>query len=195
MASNGSPRRRTGSASTPIALLLGAFLLAPALLGSALLGSARAQEAVQPTVDQLQQLRARLAAYEDVEAALADGFEQFGECMSGPQGAQGIHFTHGARIEDPTLDPFEPEVLMYEPLPDGRLRLIGAEFLVFQGAWHDAGNAASPALLGREFYLNTTLLDEPFYALHVWAWHFNPLGLFANWNPLISCDAAAAHAH
>lgn len=155
-------------------------------------GPATTSDEVQPTVGQLRALRAVLAEYEEVDAALADGFEQFGECMSNGQGGQGIHFTHGARIEDPTLDPEAPEVLMYEPRPDGSLRLIGAEFLVFQQAWHDAGTAASPVLLGREFYLNTTLLDEPFYALHVWVWQQNPLGLFANWNPLVGCEGATA---
>jgi hypothetical protein len=154
------------------------------------LGIAVAQGPVQPTLDQLQELRATLAAYEDVDAALADGFEQFGECMSGPQGAQGIPFTNGERIGNTTLDELRPEVLMYEPRADGSLRLIGAEFLVFQEAWHEAGNDAAPALLGREFSLNTTLLDEPFYALHVWVWHHNPLGIFANWNPIVSCEHA-----
>jgi hypothetical protein len=177
---------------TPQIILLAVAAL---LLGAGFHGPAFAQDTVQPTVDQLGQLRALLTAYEDVDAALADGFEQFGECMSGPQGAQGIHYTHGARIDDPGLDPLEPEVLMYEPRPDGSLRLIGAEYLVFQRAWHDAGTDASPALLGREFYLNTTLLDEPFYALHAWVWQHNPLGMFANWNPLVSCESAKAYAH
>ena len=76
---------------------------------------------------------------------------------------------------------------MYEARSDGSLRLIGAEYIVFADDWHAAGNEPAPTLLGREFSLNTTLLDEPFYALHVWAWHYNPLGLFANWNPLVSC--------
>jgi hypothetical protein len=142
---------------------------------------------VEPTLDQLNALRAVLAPFESVDSAEAAGFERFGGCMSGPQGAQGIHFTHGERIGDPTLDVLRPEVLMYEPRPDGSLRLIGAEYLVFQQAWHDDGNDAAPVLLGREFTLNTTLLDEPFYALHVWVWQHNPLGLFANWNPLVGC--------
>lgn len=172
------------------------IVLAVALfLRAGLLGPVFAQDAVQPTMDQLRQLRVLLATYEDVDAALADGFEQFGHCMSGPQGAQGIHFTNGARIDDPGLDPLETEVLMYEPRADGSLRLIGAEYLVFQQAWHSAGTDASPALLGREFYLNTTLLDEPFYALHAWVWQHNPLGMFANWNPLVSCDSVAERAH
>ena len=147
---------------------------------------------VEPTLDQLNALRAVLAPFEHVDTALVAGFERFGDCMSGPQGAQGIHYTHAERIGDPTLDVLRPEVLMYEPRPDGSLRLIGAEYLVFQQAWHDAGNGAPPSLLGREFTLNTTLLDEPFYALHVWVWQHNPLGLFANWNPLASCEHAPA---
>ena len=147
---------------------------------------------VEPTLEQLNALRAVLAPFERVDTALDAGFERFGDCMSGPQGAQGIHFTHAERIGDTSLDVLRPEVLMYEPRPDGSLRLIGAEYLVFQQAWHDAGNGAPPSLLGREFTLNTTLLDEPFYALHVWVWQHNPLGLFANWNPLASCEHAPA---
>ena len=149
--------------------------------------------AVEPTLEQLATLREVLAQFEDVDAALDAGFERFGDCMGGPQGAQGIHYTHGERIGDPNLEVARPEVLMYEPRPDGSLRLIGVEYLVFQQAWHDAGNDAAPSLLGREFTLNTTLLDEPFYALHVWVWQHNPLGLFANWNPLVRCSDAAAH--
>lgn len=164
-------------------LLLSALLTAPSVV----------RAAVEPTLDQLLELRAVLAFYEDVNVAHAAGYEQFGDCMSGAQGAQGIHFTNGNLIASPALDPLRPEVLMYEPRRDGRLRLIGAEFLVFQAAWHDAGHRAPPVLLGREFTLNTTLLDEPFYALHVWVWQHNPLGLFANWNPLVTCPGMVSH--
>ena len=165
-----------------------------ALTVAAGLGAAVAQEAdaapaatVQPTIEQLVELRTRLAEFEEVEAAEAAGYEPFGACMSGPQGGQGLHYRNVATIGDPGLDPLEPELLMYEARPDGTLRLIGAEYIVFEDDWHAAGNEPAPAMLDREFSLNTTLLDEPFYALHVWAWHHNPLGLFANWNPLIAC--------
>ena len=97
------------------------------------------------------------------------------ECMSNSQGAQDQHFTNGALIEDPALDPLQPEALMYDTTPEGRLRLVGVEYLVFQDAWHAAGNKPAPTLLGREFYLNTTLLDEPDYALHLWLKQYNPL--------------------
>ena len=154
-----------------------------------------AQTEVQPTLEQLSRIRQHLAGYEGVAAAEAAGYERFGDCMSGPQGAQGVHFRNPARIDDPTLDPMQPELLMYEPREDGSLRLIGAEYIVFQDAWHAADHEAAPALLGQEFVLNTTLLDEPFYALHLWVWHHNPLGIFANWNPLASCAHGTADAH
>jgi len=151
--------------------------------------------AVQPTLDQLLRLRAVLGGFENVDDALAAGYAQSSACMSSAQGGQGTHFASDALIQDPSLDPSAPELLMYEVRTDGSFRLIAAEYLVFQQAWHDAGNAAAPAMLGREFSLNTTLLDEPFYALHVWAWQYNPLGLFANWNPLVPCAAESTARH
>lgn len=159
---------------------------------------AAAQYTPEPTQTQLAQLRRMMARFENVEAARAAGYEQFGDCMSNAQGAQGIHFRHPALIDDPALDPMRPELLMYEPREDGSLRLVGVEYLVFQKAWHDAGNKAAPAMLGQEFVPNTTLLPQPFYALHLWAWQHNPKGLFANWNPLVECPkvgASADHAH
>jgi hypothetical protein len=151
-----------------------------------------AQTEVQPTLEQLEQIKVALAPYQDVNAALAAGYEPFMDCMSNTQGAQGMHYTKGALIEDPTLDALQPEALMYEQQSDGSLRLTGVEYLVFQDAWHEAGNKPAPVLLGREFYLNTTLLDKPFYGLHLWLWQYNPLDVFANWNPLVTCPQKSA---
>lgn len=155
---------------------------------------ALAQYNPEPTQAQLSKLRQMVSRFENVEAAKSAGYVQFGDCMSSSQGAQGIHFSNQALIDDPRLDPMRPELLMYEPRADGSLRLIGVEYLVFQKAWHDAGNKAAPALLGQEFIANTSLLPQPFYALHVWAWQYNPKGLFANWNPLVDCATSGAQA-
>jgi hypothetical protein len=154
-----------------------------------------AQYAPQPTLDQLTQVRGALARFENVDAAIKAGYGKFMDCMSSPQGAQGMHYTNGALLDDPTLDPLRPEALMYEPRADGTLRLVGLEYIVFQKAWHDAGHKAAPALLGREFSLNTTLLPQPFYALHLWVWQYNPLDLFANWNPLVICPKTTTMDH
>ena len=146
---------------------------------------------VEPTLEQLQDLRRVLSLYEDVETAKTSGYKQFMDCMAGSQGSQGTHFLNGALV-DAELELLQPELLMYETRADGSLRLIAAEYVVFQQAWHEAGNEAAPTLLGREFYLNTTLLEEPFYGLHAWVWQYNPLGFFANWNPLVSCSETSA---
>jgi hypothetical protein len=154
-----------------------------------------AQYAPQPTLEQLTQVRGALARFENVDAAIKAGYGKFMDCMSSPQGAQGMHYTNGALLEDPTLDPLRPEALMYELRADGSLRLVGLEYIVFQKAWHEAGHKAAPALLGREFSLNNTLLPQPFYALHLWVWQYNPLDLFANWNPLVVCPKTTAMDH
>ena len=160
------------------------------VLTTALSSVALAQYTPQPTLEQLTQVRGVLSSFENVDNALKAGYTKFMDCMSSAQGAQGQHYTNGALIDDPALDPLRPEALMYEPRADGTLRLVGLEYIVFQKAWHDAGHKAAPVLLGREFSLNTTLLPQPYYALHLWVWQYNPLEVFANWNPLVTCPAA-----
>lgn len=154
-----------------------------------------AKTEVQPTLGQLEQIKQALSVYEDVSAAEAAGYKKFMDCMSGPQGAQGFHYVSSALLDDPSLDPMKPEAVMYEQQADGSLRLTGVEYIVFQDAWHNAGNKPAPVLLGREFYLNTTLLDKPFYGLHLWLWQYNSLDVFANWNPLVTCPQTKAHVH
>lgn len=164
-----------------------------ALIAALLANVALAQPSVEPTTEQLRELRRTLTRYETVDVAVADGYERFGSCMSSAQGSQGVHFMHPDRIADPAVNILEPELLMYEPREDGTLRFIGVELLVFQEDWHAAGNEPVPVQLGREFGINMTLLDRPFYALHAWVWQYNPLGFFANWNPLVDCEYETVH--
>ena len=157
------------------------------LFGVALVSFGLAQTKVQPSVDQLMQIKQALSPFENVKTAEVAGYKPFMDCMSGPQGGQGYHYVNSTLLDDPKLDPFKPEALMYEKTATGSLKLTGVEYLVIQKTWHDAGNKPAPVLLGREFYLNTTLLDQPFYGLHLWLWQYNPLDVFANWNPLVTC--------
>jgi hypothetical protein len=139
-------------------------------------------------------LHGAVAAFVDVDEAIAAGYGPASACMSGDLGAQGIHFGKDALFE-PAVVLETPQLLMYEPQADGSLRFLGVEYLVFQQAWHDAGHTERPTLFGQVFDLNETLLDEPFYLLHVWMGQFNPSGLFANWNPLVACRHDAAEVH
>jgi hypothetical protein len=102
----------------------------------------------------------------------------------------GLHYVNLPLVTDGVLDPSRPEIVIYEPLPNGRLRLIGADFLVFASDWH-ATNSATPQLGGQLLHLfespNRFGLPD-FYTLHVWAWKDNPAGTFSNWHSKVSCD-------
>lgn len=134
--------------------------------------------------------------FQDPSVALAEGYApQFG-CVSGSyEGAMGVHFVNGALVGDGELDVTRPELLVYEPLPNGRFQLVAADYLVLSQAWN-ANNPAPPELMGQLFHLfespNRFGLPE-FFTLHVWAWKENPQGTFANWNPNVSCDAYDPH--
>ena len=130
--------------------------------------------------------------FQDVSVAEAEGYALTFGCVSGShEGAMGVHFVNFPMVGDPALDPARPELLVYEPMPNGRLRLVAADYLVIADAWHET-NMAPPELMGQLFHLfeypNRFGLPA-FYTLHVWAWEENPQGTFANWNPRVSCNA------
>ena len=142
----------------------------------------------------VQAVREATERFKDVAQAEAEGYAlQFG-CVSGSDlGAMGLHFVNAALVNDGELDVTHPEIVLYEPLPNGRFRLTGADYLVLADAWN-AKHAGPPQLMGQLFHLfdspNRFGLP-PFYTLHVWAWKDNPNGTFVNWNPDVSCDAFA----
>jgi hypothetical protein len=136
-------------------------------------------------------VRDNTARFKDVAVAEAEGYGlQFG-CVSGPDaGAMGLHYVNFPLVLDGELDPTKPEIVIYEPLPNGKVQLVGADYLVFADAWH-AKNQASPQLMGQLMHL----IEAPnryglpsFYTLHVWAWKESPTGPFVNWHKNISCD-------
>src|SRR5712675_448966 len=68
--------------------------------------------------------------HEHEHAASALGYDQFLGCVSGPDhGAMGVHYVNGPLVVDGLIDVSRPEALIYEPL-NGRLRLVGVEFIV-----------------------------------------------------------------
>jgi hypothetical protein len=129
--------------------------------------------------------------FKSVSAAEAEGYVlQFG-CVSGPDsGAMGLHYVNGALVNRGEIDPTHPQIVIYEPTPNGGLRLIGADFLVLAEAW-DAKKQGPPELMGQLFHYfefpNRFGLPA-FYTLHVWAWKDNPNGAFVNWHPNVSCE-------
>src|SRR5262245_14864434 len=85
--------------------------------------------------------------YIDTNYAFNAGWKVATPCVSGPQsGAMGVHLTLDSRVGDGLVNPDEPEALIYEPLPSGKWRLVGVEFIVLADQWntaHPSGPAPS----------------------------------------------------
>jgi hypothetical protein len=153
---------------------------------------AHAQHAAQnQAAGLLKIVRESTERFRDVAAAEAEGYGLLFGCVSGPDwGAMGLHYVNLPLVFDGELEATRPEIVIYEQLPNGRLKMTGADFLVLADAWH-ANHSAPPELMGQLFHL----FEAPnrfglpaFYTLHVWAWKENPNGTFVNWHPQVSCD-------
>jgi len=139
----------------------------------------------------LAQTRAATDRYHDVSAATAAGYLRVSPCVYNTPGSKAIHFQN-APLVDAVLDPAAPEVLLYEPAPNGGMRLVGVEFLIPAAAW-DAVNSRIPMLADRPFMDRRSPpfgAPIPNYALYVWLWRDNPGGTFEQYNPNVSCEHA-----
>jgi len=127
--------------------------------------------------------------FADVNVAESAGYGRFLGCVTGPDhGAMGIHYVNGALLNG-TLDPTHPQALIYEP-SDGKLRLVGVEFIVDQATWDAAHGGAPPVLEGQSLQLvgfPNRFGVKAFYELHVWAFRESPLGAYVDWNNNVSC--------
>jgi len=87
-----------------------------------------------PLIDKVREATARFV---DVNVALHENWVRGTPCVSGPNsGAMGVHYILPSRVFDGALNANEPEALIYEPLPNGALRLVGVEFIVLADDWH-----------------------------------------------------------
>lgn len=173
----------------------------------------------QDIAAEMDAIRAATAKYADVNAALADGFipDPSGMCVSAAaeglpaeMGAMGIHYLNMARLgitaAEPRIDGngsntdfTQPSVLLYEPLADGSMKLVGVENLVFIEGWTAAGNAAAPEFMGQTW---DKMVDDPatpgdeahgfqpHYDLHIWTARDNPAGPMLPFNPAVACPMA-----
>lgn len=135
---------------------------------------------------QLADLRRVTAPFHSFDRAVEAGYSaQITPCWEHRTlGAMGYHYGNPELI-DGTVSLLEPELLIYEPQPGGHMRLVGMEYIVPIDAWK---GASPPTLLGQEFHPHSFL---PIYKLHIWLWRNNPRGIFADWNPKVTCDFAA----
>ncbi len=169
----------------------------------------------EPTLDEVRKLTAR---FQNVEVALAEGYvrDPTDMCDVAPMmgrpaalGGMGIHFFRPDLLgitapPNPRVDGNgthtdfrKPSILIYEPRADGSLELVAVENLVFKKAWHEAGNKGLPTFHGVEYdYMfddPKTSIDEahnfePHYDRHVWLYRPNTNGVFAQFNPTVTCQ-------
>ena len=129
-------------------------------------------------------LRRATASFHNFETAAAAGWStQITGCMTDPNGAGGMGFHYGnTRLIDGSVRVEEPELLLYEPEQNGRLRLVAVEYIIPYSA--HSRSAAPPVLFGQQFKQNDTF---QLWGLHAWVWKENPSGVFASWNPRVTC--------
>lgn len=164
----------------------------------------------------LEEVREATEKFEDVEVAEEAGYIRdpmdlcYGATDAGKPaqlGHMGIHYFRpdllGITEEKPRVDGTgthtdftSPGVLVYEPQPDGSLDLVAVENLVFRDAWHETHDGP-PTFHGLEYYAMTdnprTEIDEahhfrPHYELHLWVHRENPIAVYSEWNPNVTCE-------
>jgi hypothetical protein len=169
-------------------IILSCVAAAALLAGTAPAGASSPQQ-------DLRRLRAATTSFHNVANAEQAGFGLLADekgitCIAMPgMGAMGVHWVKTKRVGDPTENVTKPEALVYEPLPDGTLKLAAVEYVVIKADW-DATHSSRPSLFGHRF--NLTKAGNRFglpayYSLHVWAFKHNPAGQFSMWNPDVHC--------
>lgn len=132
-------------------------------------------------------MRRATATYQDPDVAKQDGYIPVEGCIPNPhgEGAMGHHFLNLDLRGDGKIEVTEPEVLLYEPTDDGHT-LVGVEYMANEDAVQ-----GRPELFGQPFVGPIEPHVEAgarHYELHVWCWKANPNGMFAPFNPNVSCE-------
>lgn len=146
----------------------------------------------------LAQARAATAAFHNSDKAIAAGYIPTDSCVFVPGlGVMGEHWINPQYFTtDPAqLDPAHPQALLYVN-KNGHRQLIAVEYIVFAPGATPAADPTQrdpngPELFGVHF--NGLMAGhEPgmpvHWDLHVWVWRHNPNGMFAEFNPSLSCS-------
>lgn len=175
----------TVSKSTPLAVAVASAAILAAFAVSTVAAGAG------PLPAEWREVRAAVARYHSFVQAERDGYTIAGEpCISEPPGTMGIHAVNPALMADDAIDPLRPEILLYVPDENGGLELVGVEYWKADADGDLTTDEDRPSVLGQPF-------DGPMpghgpvmpvhYDLHVWVAERNPSGLFAPFNPAVSC--------
>ncbi|GAA5057478.1 hypothetical protein HNP84_000501 [Thermocatellispora tengchongensis] len=191
---------------------IAALLLASACAGTAAFTAApsaapqdrkpQSQPVIQETrtpkpPEWLYKLRKALSKFDDPRVAERFGYRRTDVCAQYPYtgengeriGGMGYHYVNERLVEDPELDPYRPEALVYVPYNGGR-RLGAVEYIKRDRDQRIATADDRPKLFGREFQgpIEPRENGMPIhYEMHLWLFLNNPRGLFEPWNPRVFC--------
>lgn len=139
--------------------------------------------------------------YREERLALADGYIPAASgCEQTSAGSMGHRYVNSSLVglvpgskpitgTDNVIDLLRPEGLLYEPQEVGPAELVGVVYLVYRQAWESV-HGDPPTFFGTPFYerFGDAARDHTdYYEYTVWLWRQNPAGLFAPWNPLVTC--------
>lgn len=144
--------------------------------------STTSDAATTPESELVKSVRRSTSRFHSTAQAIAAGYEPDDHCVSAPGlGGMGFHWVNPSLV-DPVFDPLKPEAILYAAGPGGNLRLIAVEYIVI-----NVGQP--PPMFGdQQFGVGGTPIPAPHWSLHVWLFENNPSGIFAPFNPNISCQ-------
>jgi hypothetical protein len=188
-----------------------------AAIGLATLAAPTTATAQEVAVE-IKKVRVATLKYNDIKVALAEGYVPAppGHCITAASeglpaawGGMGIHYINPGMLKIKGAQPkvhgesthtnfMKPAILLYEPMADGFMKLVGVENLVFLHAWQQAGNQAAPTFAGRSYDVmadsSGTPHDEahnlePHMDQHIYfAKSANPRDLLNPFNPSVTCE-------
>ncbi|HEX5918525.1 MAG TPA: hypothetical protein VFY76_11755 [Nocardioides sp.] len=152
--------------------------------------------------DDLARVRRATARFHRVEAAEGAGYQLgwvngagrliVNTCIARPAaaggGAMGYHYFNADLMATDEVELLRPEVLVYAPGDDGRLHLAAVEWVARSATSNPPGVSSAPSVLGMPMHIIAPAPAGPaFYLTHAWVWRVNPAGMFADWNPDVTC--------
>ncbi len=151
------------------------------------MGSSGGSAAADRDLAALRQVTAR---FHDFQAAQDAGWTvEVTNCMDNlPAGTMGYHYGNPTYINDPVPDARKPELLMYAPQKNGRMQLVGVEYII-PYTLVPATDPAPTLFGGVPFHHNDAF---GIWGLHAWVWQENPSGVFSDWNPTVTCQYAGS---
>ena len=143
--------------------------------------SAASSKSIAAESNLLGSVKDATAKFNSTNQAIKSGYEADEHCVSVPGlGGMGYHWVNFSLV-DPVLDPLKPEAVLYATAPNGKLRLIALEYIVI--------NVGQPRPMfgDQPMDIGGAPIPVPHWTLHVWLYEHNPSGMFAPFNPNVTC--------